>query len=435
MKSIGWVSATAVGLGAIIGAGIFVLSGTAIALAGPYALVAFLLVGIVALIMALVFGELCSLMPNEKGASYSYAYNAFGSEVGFLTGLLVYFSYATAIAAIGLGFGSYLSSLLGISAAIAPSLFAALLIFALAAVNLLGISKAAKADFALVVIKLLILAAFIAFAFMIVVRTNSAGYFNFSPGSFNIGSIFNASVVIFFAYTGFQTITTFGSRIKGGAKSVARAMLVAVIISAVVYVLVVVSLLLLVPARDYTVAADPLAFALKAAGAPYSLQVLVGIGALIATTSAALAMMLSASRISYQISEDRLLPRVLRKFDMRRDVAVNGVILSAAIAVVTLFAGNIYVIAAISNFGLLFAYIMTCLALIHFRKSGRKAEIRMPGYPYLPIIAIVAMLAFLAGMPQISLVIGAVLMFSILIVYYLVREIKNKKVVKVKLFD
>ena len=134
---------------------------------------------------------------------------------------------------------------------------------------------------------------------------------------------------------------------------------------------------------------------------------LVDIGALIATTSAALAMMLSASRISYQISEDRLLPRVLRKFDMRRDVAVNGVILSAAIAVVTLFAGNIYVIAAISNFGLLFAYIMTCLALIHFRKSGRKAEIRMPGYPYLPIIAIVAMLAFLAGMPQVSLVIGA----------------------------
>jgi basic amino acid/polyamine antiporter, APA family len=145
--------------------------------------------------------------------------------------------------------------------------------------------------------------------------------------------------------------------------------------------------------------------------------------------------MLSASRTSYQISEDRLLPKALRKFDVRRDVAVNGVILSAAIAVVVLFAGNIYVIAAISNFGLLFAYIMTCLALIHFRKSGRKAEIRMPGYPYLPIIAIVAMLAFLVGMPQVSLVVGVALTFSIIIVYYLVREVKDKKVIKVKLFD
>lgn len=434
MKSISMASATAVGLGAIIGAGIFVLSGTAIALAGSFALIAFLMVGIVALIMALVFGELCSMMPGEKGASYSYAYNAFGSEVGFLTGILVYFSYATAIAAIGLGFGSYLTSLLGITSSIAPALFASLLIFALAVVNLLGISKAAKADFALVVVKLLILAAFIVFAAAFVLNTHSLGYAGLGGSSFDLGSIFSASVVIFFAYTGFQTITTFGSRIKGGARSAARAMLAAVIISAVVYVLVVIALLILVPSQSYTIAADPLAFALKSAGAPYALQVLVDIGALIATASAALAMMLSASRISYQISEDRLLPRALRKFDKRRDVAVNGVILSAVIGVVALFAGNIYVIAAVSNFGLLFAYIMACLALIHFRKTGRKAEIRMPGYPYLPVIAVVAMLAFLVGMPQVSLVIGVVLMFSIIIVYYLVREIKDKKVIKVKLF-
>src|SRR5271157_1545415 len=352
VKSISMASATAVGLGAIIGAGIFVLSGTAIALAGSFALVAFLLVGIVALIMALVFGELCSLMPNAKGASYSYTYQAFGSELGFLTGILAYFSYATAIAAIGLGFGSYLASMLGIGAAIAPAVFASVLIFALAAVNLLGVSKAAKADFALVVVKLLILAAFIAFAVMFVFRTGSFGYAAFTPGSFDLGSIFNASVVIFFAYTGFQTITTFGSRIRGGSRAVAKAMLAAVVISMVVYVLVAVSLLVLVPTQEYTIAADPLAFALGSAGAPYSLQLLVDIGALIATTSAALAMMLSASRISYQISSDRLLPRVLRKFDRRRDVAVNGVILSAAIGVVALFAGNIYVIAAISNFGL-----------------------------------------------------------------------------------
>ena len=217
MKKIGLASATAVGLGAIIGAGIFVLSGTAIALAGSFALVAFLLVGIVALIMALVFGELCSLLPNEKGASYSYAYNAFGSEVGFLTGILAYFSYATAIAAIGLGFGSYLTSMLGMGASIAPQVFAALLIFAIAAVNLLGIRKAAKADFSLVVVKLLILAAFIAFSIMFVFRTDSFGYVSFSPSDFSMGSIFAASVVIFFAYTGFQTITTFGSRIAGGA--------------------------------------------------------------------------------------------------------------------------------------------------------------------------------------------------------------------------
>jgi len=98
--------ALAVGLGAIIGAGIFVLSGTAIALAGGYALLAFVLVGIVAIFVGLEMGELSSLMPNEVGASYSFVYKAFGSELGFVTGILLFFSYATSISVISLGFGS-----------------------------------------------------------------------------------------------------------------------------------------------------------------------------------------------------------------------------------------------------------------------------------------------------------------------------------------
>jgi len=435
MKKIGLASATAVGLGAIIGAGIFVLSGTAIALAGSFALIAFVLVGVVALIMALVFGELSSLMPHAKGASYSYAYNAFGSEIGFITGILSYVSYATAIAAIGLGFGSYAASMLGIDATLAPRLFACLLIVGLAIVNMLGIRKATRADFILVVIKLLILVAFIVFAFTFVFKTNPAASVSFNVQNFSLGSIFDACVAIFFAYTGFQTITTFVAKVKGGSKAAAKAMLIAVIVSIIVYVLVALSLILLVPPENYTIAADPLAFALKTAGAPNSFLILVDIGALMATASAALAMMLSASRISYQISSDRLLPKVFRRFDSRKDVAANGVIISAVIAVATLFIGNIYVIAAVSNFGLLFDYIIACLALVHFRKMGRRSNVRIPLYPYLPVFAIVAMLAFIAGTPREALTVGVIIVFSLIVVYYLLREVKEKKVIRIKLFD
>jgi amino acid transporter len=161
------VLATAIGLGAIIGAGIFVLSGTAIALAGRNALIAFALVGIVALIVGFELSELGSLMPNLSGGSYSYAYKAFGSELGFVTGILLYFSYATAIAVVALGFGSYLTSLLGISIAGYPIAFAIILIFVLSVVNIMGIRKAAKADFGLVIVKIAILAMFIAFAFIV----------------------------------------------------------------------------------------------------------------------------------------------------------------------------------------------------------------------------------------------------------------------------
>ena len=127
--------ATAVGLSAIIGAGIFVLSGTAIALAASAALLAFVIVGIIALIVALELGELGSIMPFAEGASYSYAYEAFGSELGFVTGIMPYVSYPSSIAPIELGFGSYLASLAGLSATFYPVVFAIVLIFVLTIVN------------------------------------------------------------------------------------------------------------------------------------------------------------------------------------------------------------------------------------------------------------------------------------------------------------
>lgn len=433
MVKIGVASAAAVGLGAIIGAGIFVLSGTAIAVAGPYALIAFVLVGIVALIIAMVFGELGSIMPHSKGASYSYAYKAFGSEVAFITGVLLFAHYATAMTVIALGFGSYLASLLGASSFF-PILFAIALILAVTIINLLGIRKAAQVDLGLVIVKIGILLAFVAFAALIASRAGGAVAANFSASGFQIGSIFAASVVIFFAYSGFQTIATFSSEVKGGSKSAAKAIMYAVVISIIVYALVAVSLLLLVPAHAYGIKPDPLAFALNAVNAPPMLVIVVDLGALIATASATLAMALSASRILYQISSDGLLPGILRKFDQKNGVAVNGVMLSAVISVIALFAGNIYVIASISNFGLIFSYIMACLALVHFRKVKKKAEVRMPLYPYLAVVAIVAMLAFMLGMPKETLVIGVVLVFSTIIIYYFLREVEDKKIVRVRLF-
>jgi amino acid/polyamine/organocation transporter, APC superfamily (TC 2.A.3) len=145
--------ATSVALGAIIGAGIFVLSGTAIALAGSYSLLAFIIVGIIALFMALQMGEMGSIFPHAKGAAYSYAYEAFGSQLGFITGLLLYTSFATAVSAVSLGFGSYLATFLGLGAAYQVP-FALALILVLSIVNIIGIKKAAKADFFIVIIKI-----------------------------------------------------------------------------------------------------------------------------------------------------------------------------------------------------------------------------------------------------------------------------------------
>jgi APA family basic amino acid/polyamine antiporter len=200
-------------------------------------------------------------------------------------------------------------------------------------------------------------------------------------------------------------------------------------------VLVVVALLLLLPASAYKITADTLSYALLHVNAPVWLFTLVDIGALVATTSAALAMILTASRALYQMSEDRLLPGLLRKYNPRTDAAVNGVIISAVIAVLVLFAGNVYVIAAISNFGLMFAYVVVGFDVVHVRMRNMQAPFRTPLYPYLPLLSIALLFALFAGMPAEALMIGVVLIMALIGVYYALREIRKKKTIRIKLFD
>jgi APA family basic amino acid/polyamine antiporter len=428
--------ATAVGLGAIIGAGIFVLSGTTIALAGANALVAFALVGILAIIIAMEFGELGSIMPHAKGASFSYIFEAFGSEMGFITGILLYFSFSTAIAAIALGFGSYMGSLVGLHYGYFPIVFAIILIFVLSIVNIVGVKKAAKADFYLVIIKLGILTIFVISAIVLAYSTKTLNVSNFTvpPVKDNIAAIFAASIAVFFAYSGFQSISTLTSDVKGGADKAAKAIVLSVVISMIFYILVVVALLVMVPASKYTVSADPLAFALSYAHAPYSLYLIVTIGALIATTSATLAMIMTSSRVLYQISENKLLPKFFRKFNARKDVSVNGVIISSMIGIVMLFSGNIYIIAAISNFGLLLSYLVSSFALIHFRRIKKSGTFKTPLYPYTTIAGIVLLILFIYGMPREALDIGVIIILVLFMLYYFLIEFKRDRVVKEELF-
>lgn len=428
-----WV-ATAVSLGAIIGAGIFVLSGTAIALAGSYAILAFIIIGVVALMIALQLGELGSLMPKLKGASYSYTYKAFGSELGFITGILLFFSYATEVSVISLGFGSYLSSILGLPLSVAAIPFAILLIVILGLVNIMGIKKAARADTGLVVIKISILILFAIAGILLAFAHNTNPLANITTGGGNLAGIFAASIVIFFAYAGFQAVSSFADKVKGGGRGAAKAIVYSVLISMALYTIICVVLMLLLPATSYKITGDPLAFALQGAHAPSWLFFAVDIGALIATASAALASLLYSSRLVYQIGSDGLLPKIVTKYNKDKDVAINGVIITSIIAVVMLFAGNIYIITAIANVGLFIGFLMTSFALLHFRRLGAKPSFKAPFYPYLPIITIVALLILFIGLPKEALLFGMIIILSLLIIYYSLREAEKKKPVAIRLF-
>jgi APA family basic amino acid/polyamine antiporter len=327
-------------------------------------------------------------------------------------------------------------SLFGLSASDNANLVAIGLIAVLTVINLGGIRKAARADLCLVVVKLVILLAVVGFAIFYWMSNGSAtNFFALSAPASGVSGIFGASVAVFFAYSGFQTISSFTSKVKGGARSAARAILLSVSISMVLYVLIAFSLLALLPADRFVINADPLSFALSTSHAPEYLRIVVDVGALVATASASLAVLLGSSRILYQIGADGLLPRMAKTYDAKRDVARNGVLISAVIAIVMLYAGNVFVIAAMSNFGLLFSYLIATLALVHFRRLGKRGAFSVPVYPCLPLVAFIAILSFMIGMPREALVLGTILVLTLIITYYSLREYREKEPVKIRFFD
>ena len=407
--------AVAVGLGAIIGAGIFVLSGTAIALAGPYSIISFVIIGSLSLMLSFILAELSTLMPKDKGSVYSFVYRAFGPELGMITGLMFYFSFATGISAVSIGFGSYLANLLGLGGNF-YLIIAIILIVILTALSLRGLSTAARTDFWLVLIKMLILLFFIIFAMAVALYRFRAGDFASVPAQRSIYSIFASSISIFFAYSGFQIISSMTDRVKGGPVAAARAIVESVIISMIFYILIIVSLLLMMPAKYFMISADPLLAALNYIGAPFWFKILIDVGALFSTASASLAMIITTPRILYQIFNDFHAGPTLTKYIKGKDIAPVAVLITLAIALAGLFVGNIYVIASVSNFGDIFSFIMASLSLLHFRRHGLKGNYKTPGYPYLPIIAIVMLFALLMGMPRNALIINTALIIFLLMV-------------------
>lgn len=447
MKTVSFAGALAVGLGGIIGAGIFVLSGTMISLSGTGALIAFVMTGFVAVILALEMGELISSMPGSTGASYSFVYNAFGSELGFITGLSLYLSFAASVSAIALGFGSYLASMAGLGGSFFPKIFAIVLIAVLVGVNLEGIAQAARADIFIVAFKIVVLIVFIIFALMFgkFLSANLA-----LPPVNGTSGIFSASVIAMFAYAGFQSIATMAPQIKGGGRTAARAILVSVVVSLLLYILVTLALLSLLPGSSFGEVADPLSFALRSASAPAWLFYLVDFAALAATVSATLAMMIAGSQLVFQLSNDGLLPGYFRRTSRVNKAPITAVLLTSVIGVALLFAGNIYIIAAISNFGVLFSYLISGFALIKIRRVRRnpsrhsefiagaglimKGVFEMPLFPYLPVIGIVMIIAFFFGFPAIALSAGIGLVMVCIIIYYALREDRDEPVIKVRFF-
>ena len=413
-RSVGVLDLTALGLGAIIGTGIFVIIGEAITDSGPSIVLSFLLAGITCAFSALAFAELASTIP-VSGSAYTYAYATLGELVAFIIGWDLILEYGVSIAAVAVGWGSYLSELLDSvfsfslpeSIANPPgeggtvNLPAAFLVLAVTGVLILGVRESARTNTVMVAIKLVVLLLFV------VLGATAFTTDNFSPFFVDgVGGTLTAASVIFFAYIGFDAISTSGEEVNRPQRDLPIAIIGSLAVATVLYIAVAAVATGALPFDDLKGQDAPLAVALsEGAGFDWAANI-ISLGALVAITSVVLTLLYGQSRILFAMSRDRLIFKRLSKLSPRtRTPILLTAILGAVFALLAALV-PLKEIVELVNIGTLFAFIVVNIGIIVLRRTNPDLErgYRVPFVPVFPIIGIILCVALMTTLPLVTFV-------------------------------
>jgi len=405
--SLGLFDATAICVGAIIGGGIFVVTGIAAGLAGSALLVSMLIAAVISLFTASSFAELTAWMPKE-GSIYEYAYQLISPFAGFLTGWMWILSNTFAGTAVSLGFAYYLNTLWPVL----PANYAAAIICLLfTVINYYGVRESATLNNVLVAAKLLILAVFIILGSL---HTSTANFSPFNP----IGlGVFYGACFFFFSFGGFARAAVIAEEVKDAKRNVPRAMFLALAVSTVFYILVGVVAVGLVGPTRLAGSNTPLEEAMRATGSPAAATI-VSTGGLLAAASVLLTSILGVSRMAYAMARRKDLPHKLCKLHPKRNTPVYTVwIIGVAMALLALFA-DLSRVVAVSSFGLLFFYTIANVSALRLKVKKRTYPKILPA---VGTVSCVFMLGFLLFASPQSWIIGTVCLIAGTI-YYVVRQ-------------
>lgn len=405
-RSLGIWGAASVSIGAIIGAGIFVLIGVASGLAGPAVILSFLIAGITAFLTALSSAELSSFI-TEAGGSYIYAQKAFGNFWGFLVGWTKSFDYIVGASAVSLGFAAYFAYFLGIPPAGSIIIIvAAALPLLLMLINLKGISEASGTNNLLVGLKVTALALFIiAGCFFLFSRWDFSNYHPFFPNG--VAGTLSGASIIFFAFVGFNTITVLSEEVKNPEKNVPKAIMLAFAISTSLYIGVSVVAVGLVNWKLLGTSSAPLEVALKAATNNVYLLKFISVSALFATASVVMASILGGSRALFAMARQRVIPGFFARISNNGVPTLTVMITGVAIAIIAL-QGNLEWIASVFNFGILMTFLFINLSAVRLRKKMPDANrtFRVPFYPVPPILGVLSCIVLVFYLNKNAIIFG-----------------------------
>jgi len=424
-RELGPLALVTLGVGAVIGAGIFVLSGkVASGNAGPALTLSMVFAGLACAFAGLCYAELASMIP-VAGSAYTYAYATMGELVAWVIGWDLVLEYSLSSSTVAVGWSAYAVTLLAEMGIHVPprltgapgsqillpdgstltavfNLPAVIICLAITALLIVGIRESARVNTTIVVIKVAVLALFVGFGAHYI---NTANLHPFIPpntgefGSFGWSGILRGTGIIFFAYIGFDAVSTASQEAKNPGRDIPIGILASLAICTVIYIAVGLVMTGLVPYAKLNVA-SPIAVAVEATGLTW-LAPIINIGALCGLSSVILVNMLAQSRIFYSMSRDGLLPPLFARLHPRfRTPHVTTAITGVVVAIASgLF--PITVLGLLVSMGTLLAFAIVCTGVLILRKTAPDTPrpFKTPGMPWVPVVGTLICIYLMTGLP------------------------------------
>ena len=396
VPTLSWPHLVALGIGAIVGTGIYTLIGVGANLAGPAVLLSFLVAGIVCACAALAYAEMATMMP-AAGSAYTYSYVVLGEGIAWIVGWSLILEYSLVVSAVAVGWSGSVGEFLAtngmsIPAAIAGgpeaggivNLPAVLIVFAVAAMLMAGTKESATLNAVLVVVKVIALAVFVAIAMPAFDGANLEPFmpYGFAKSVDADGAergVMAAAAIIFFAFYGFDAISTAAEETKNPGRDLSRGIIGSMIGCTIIYLLVAVAA---VGAMNFSRFADspaPLALIMRELGHANAARIVSG-AAVVALPTVLLAFLYGQSRIFFVMARDGLLPRSLSTVSARSGTPVRITIFTAIVTAILAGLVPLAEIAALANAGTLAAFIAVavCLLVLRKREPTRARVFRTP---------------------------------------------------------
>lgn len=454
-KTLGWPHLMALGVGAIVGTGILTLIGVGAGLAGPAVMISFALAGLVCACAALAYAELSTMMP-AAGSAYTYSYAVLGELIAWIVGWSLILEYSLVVSAVAVGWSGYATGFLSGMGIELPAMLAAgphvegglinlPAVFIIAVVTgllLLGTRESATLNAVLVVIKIVALIAFVAIALP---AFDAANFTPFMPNGFGAPAlpfaeqitgqpvvqtgVMAAAAIIFFAFYGFDAISTAAEETKRPERDLAIGIVGSMVVCTALYLVVAAAAIGARPVASFAESPEPLALILREMGQGTAAQ-WIAVSAVVALPTVLLAFLFGQSRIFLGMARDGLLPRSLAKVSSR---GVPAVVTIFTAIVVAALAGVMRLdeLASLANAGTLaaFAAVGVCLIVLRIRDPNRPRVFKAPLWWLVGAITIIGCIVFFFSL-RASTQMWFVIWNAIGLVIYFVWSSRNSRLAR-----